>query len=111
LIIIRDYSEENAMKNDIDFEKLILDICGTEAMLLKAIYCNSKFKTARHELTSDKKVKDAAISFFTNNALLPLSKILHFERRTMIASINATLPFWYSISFVVAIIRVFKGKR
>jgi hypothetical protein len=109
LDLIRNYRSESAMKNDVAFENLLLTICDAEASLFKAVYCDSKFNVVRHELAADDEVASAASQYFVDDVLLPLYKILFLDRRTIISSINSTLPFWFSIPFLVAIIRFFKG--
>jgi hypothetical protein len=106
--LIQGYRNESAMKNDADFEMLFLDICGTESPLVKAVYSDSKFKVVRHELAADENVVSATSAYFMNEALIPLHKILFFDRRAIISSIKATLPFWYSIPILVFIIKFFK---
>ncbi|MDR2509024.1 MAG: hypothetical protein LBC77_00095 [Spirochaetaceae bacterium] len=108
--IIKDYNTEPAMKNQADFEQLVLKTATEASPLLAALYMDGKFVITKEELQHDKNSMDYANTFFDDGALLPLNKIIGLRRDEIIKSINEKLPFWYSVPFLVFILRFFKRR-
>ncbi|MDR2468348.1 MAG: hypothetical protein LBD22_05245, partial [Spirochaetaceae bacterium] len=106
--IIKEYRNEPSMKNDIEFERLVIEIANEHAPLFTAVYLDGKFVITKEELQMDAGIATVTKNFFADGVLSPLHKILGFNRTYLIKSINATLPFWYSVPLFVAIIKFFK---
>ena len=106
--IIKKYNVEPSMKQAEDFERLIVETAKEESAAIVAIYTDGKFIITKEELRFDAEGIEFLNRFFFDRLLLPLHRILGLDRTDLIKSIQSALPFWYSIPFLVSIIRFFK---
>jgi hypothetical protein len=104
LELISNYSEDPAMKSDIDFEKLLSRNLRNFTPVLADILDDKKLFLVYDEAGEI----PAAQQIFKNQMLLPLSKLLLLDRKALITDIKIRLPFWHSMPIVVKCIMFLK---
>jgi hypothetical protein len=103
-----DYKKEPAMENDVEFEKFIKKltekICPDLATLLE----DQKLLIVYQEMEQDKIEIPPSARIFENGKLLSYSFLLNMRRKELLADARLSIPFWYSMPLIGAIINFFK---
>jgi hypothetical protein len=103
--IIKRYSKEPAMENDEDYERLLQRLVGELAPELMAVLVDEKLCLVCNELEQAQGfIPENSRFFLHGGTLLPLATMLLMKRKEVLAEARALLPFWYSISLLVALV-------
>ncbi|GMO19454.1 MAG: hypothetical protein Pg6A_06150 [Termitinemataceae bacterium] len=108
--ILKEYYTDPAMKDDKLFEKLVKEITLEKSPLLAAMYSDVKFIVTKEELAENSNGAALAARYFSEGVLKPFPKLLNLERASVLKSIRASMPFWYSVPVFVGILRFFKRR-
>jgi len=107
--MIKEFREEDAMKNDSDFETLVVNLTSEKNKLLVNIYFNNKFHLAKEELGEyAKEDKLFAETFFNDGIIISLQKMMGLERQRLLSGAKRRLPIWYSFPLVVVLVKFFR---
>jgi hypothetical protein len=107
--LLKVYAREPAMDKDEDFEKLLARLTRNTDPTLVLLLKDTKLALAYYELKDEAKLSGATGLFDATGKLLPFSGLLMLSRKALLADAQMLLPFWYSIRFLVCIIRFFKN--
>ena len=105
--LIKNYQNEAAMENDVDFEKTLYNFTGKICPILNIILKNPKLYLIYEEHV-EKKGFNHSTRFFDRESLLPYSVLFSIKRKEILEDIHLFLPFWYSIPFIVSIASYFQ---
>jgi hypothetical protein len=108
--ILMSYYKEKSMENDADFEELLQKLVRLYSPILLIILHDKRTVLQQYESISGSAAPSKAERFFENNSLIPFRKLLGLRREDMLLYSRLSLPFWYSIPFVVSITAFFKHK-
>lgn len=108
---LKAYSQDDAMKNQADFERKIESLCKSSAPILHALL-NASFMSlmAMEESAADRDAQNG-FRMFDRGRLLPLSELLLLNRQELLTDTRIMLPFWYTIPVISAIIAFFNRPR
>jgi hypothetical protein len=107
--IIREYRKESAMERDDAYERLLQRLVGEQAPELMAVLVDKKLYLVCDELEQAQGfIPENSRFFLHGGSLLPLATILLLKRKEVLAEAKALLPFWYSMSFFVALVALFQ---
>jgi hypothetical protein len=107
--IIFKYQFSQEMKSDESFEKLVLEKIVRMDPFLIIIYLDKRLLSIHKEI-KNKDMEDSFSSKIFNEELIqPFHKILEIDRKELQKEIRSEMPFWYRISFIVAVIRLLRG--
>jgi hypothetical protein len=103
--VLKGYRSEPAMYKDRDYEDFIYRLCRQMMPQLLSIARDQKMKLLQQEPG----VRSEALpGFFDGDRPVPLGRLLSLSRRQMFDEVRLSLPFWYTIPFIVNIMRIFK---
>ncbi|MDR2467984.1 MAG: hypothetical protein LBD22_03395 [Spirochaetaceae bacterium] len=107
--ILKQYRIDNAMRSDMMFETLLIRVIKQIRPFVIILYQDTKLRLLRKEFSSD--AADAAFNdkFFMGSELKSLTALYEIDRRNIMKDVKLSLPFWYSMPLLVALIRFFKG--
>jgi len=108
---LKAYSQDNAMKTQVDFERKVEALCKSSAPVLHALL-NASFMSlmAMEESAADRDAQNG-FRMFDRGRLLPLSELLLLNRQELLTDTRIMLPFWYTIPVISAIIAFFNRPR
>jgi hypothetical protein len=109
--LIKDYSSEQAMENDPDYEKLLKRLINTVNPVLPIMLDDPKLLWAYEELERSLGTVPQTMRLFNRGMLLPYYVLLALMRKEVIAEIKSDLPIWYSNPFLHAIFKFIKNLR
>ncbi len=105
--LIRNFRQDVSMKNDIEFNKFIKDICEVEANNIYSIL-SSPFMSA---LVLDKKINDIQAGeierLYPNGRQATYGDILMLNRVELLNDVKILLPFYYTLPIISSIISFF----
>jgi hypothetical protein len=108
--ILKDYRRENAMDKDSDFEELLERFCNFFSPQFLLVAHDKKIGLLQEELLVEHGSLPKGERLFEGDRPVPLKILLRLRREDIIYSCKLSLPFWYSITVLVKLIGVFKGK-
>lgn len=104
---LREFSTEPEMKDQIAFEKRLINDVKTYSPVLYAIL-NAKFLSPlQYENTN--KNNTHKITLFSNEKLRPYSELLMLSRHEILTDVKIMLPFWYTTPIISWFARLFLG--
>jgi hypothetical protein len=114
--LLKDLDHEPAMNDDEAFEKLLNRTTKTAVPSLISILRDNRLYMVYQEMLIFSSSPPVSLpELFVKGKLLPLSDLLKFTRKQILADIRLLLPFWYSIPFLSRVIehimRLFKRKK
>lgn len=107
--VIKNYLIDPAMKSDIEFETLMIKTVKKIKPFVVILHEDVKLKLLRKEFSSHVGA-DSGEKFFYGNEVKSLTALYDMDRHAIIHNIKLTLPFWYSVPILTAVIRLFKGR-
>lgn len=96
------YDQDDAMKNQAEFEKKLEGICRTRMPILHAILNASFIPLLMMEGAEGN--DQNGFRMFDHGRLLPLSVLFMLDRQELMTDARILLPFWYSLPVISAII-------
>ena len=111
LRLLKSFNQEPAMKNNEEFEKILLRCVKDISPPFFALLTNRKFALIYLQLEQAQSGGATAGStkIFINGKLAPLSDLLLIKRIDILNEIKNTLPIYYSIPFLYKIIAFFSS--
>ena len=106
--LVQDYLSEPAMESDSEFERLLVRQTRALNPLLMMTLEDPKLFLAYDEANRERGSLSQPLQIFRDGRLLPFSNLYGLQRRALLSDVKLKLPFWYSIPFLVGIIRFFK---
>lgn len=103
--LMSNYRQEEAMKNQSDFEKKLDSLSKTLTPILHTLL-NASFipLLAMEGIQSD---DQSGFKLFDHGRLLPLSELLILNRQELLTDTRIMLPFWYTLPIVSSILAFF----
>ncbi|MDR2481814.1 MAG: hypothetical protein LBD07_05970 [Spirochaetaceae bacterium] len=108
--ILKMYRIEPAMKNDAAFETLLIKIIKRIKPFVLVLHQDTRLPLLKKEMHADSAVNSDIGKYFHGCELRTFSALYELERRSILKNVKISLPFWYSITLFVAILRILKGK-
>jgi hypothetical protein len=105
---LREYRKEKAMEKEEYFDELVRKIVSLCAPDLITILRDKKTFLLWRELSGENKDTLKIEIYFEDGLLLPLKKIFRLKREDLLLYCRLSLPFWYSIPFIVSLARLLK---
>jgi hypothetical protein len=106
--VLREYRKEIAMEKELDFDEFIQKTVSLYAPALIIILRDKKTFLLWQELIDESRDTSKIGIYFENGAMAPLKKIFRLKRDDLLLYCRLSLPFWYSIPFIVSLARLFK---
>ncbi|MDR2467941.1 MAG: hypothetical protein LBD22_03160 [Spirochaetaceae bacterium] len=107
---LREFGRDPAMDSDSAFEDLIEKSCNLFSPQLLLITQDKRLALLQDELLNAGNLpKDTRL--FDIDRPIPLRTLLGLRRGDIIRNCKLTLPFWYSIGFIVKIAGIFRGTK
>jgi hypothetical protein len=104
--LVKAYRSDPSMQNDREFENFVLEICNQVNSALLPIVRDSKVMLLQAE--EGRSRGGDVPQYFVGSDPVPMRTLLLLRRQEILNGIKLTLPFWYSVPFLVSIIRFFK---
>ena len=105
---ILDFKAEPAMSDDNAFEKLLAGTAEKLCPELMSILADPKFVVVYQEMEHKENGIPTTMRIFYNGKLLPFSSLFNIRRKEILQEAKFTLPFWYSLPIITALIGFFK---
>jgi len=109
--LIKDFSSEQAMEKDPEYEKLLKRLTNTINPVLTAMLDDPKLLWAYEELERSLGTVPQTLRLFNRGMPLPFYILLALMRKEVIAEIKSDLPIWYSNPVFFAIFSFFRNLR
>ncbi len=109
--ILTGYGMEMAMKNQVDFEKKLEEICRVSAPIMHAVLSSSFIPLMAAEGGMNNRGETEGFRMFNHGRLLPYSELLMLNRQELLTDTKILLPFWYTLPIISAIITFFRRPR
>ena len=103
-----EYKKDRAMESDEEFERLLSKHVEKLCPALKNLLADSKLLLVYHEMELIPNGIPPAARLFDKDKLLPYSALFRIQRRDLLSDVKLTIPFWYSMPLLSAIIGFFK---
>jgi hypothetical protein len=107
--ILRVYNTEEAMEANGAFEDLVFHLANLYTPMLVPVIQDNKVALLQAELMIEKGSVPRNERFFDGNKPVDLRKLLILRREDIMRNVKLALPFWFSIKFLVNMIRLLKG--
>jgi hypothetical protein len=107
--LILDLKTETAMSDDSAFEKLLASTAEKHCPELMSILTDPKFVVVFQEMEHKENGLPPDMRIFNNGKLILYSLLFLIRRKDMLIEAKFTLPFWYSLPIIPALIRFFKN--
>lgn len=103
--LMSNYRQEEAMRNQSDFEKKLNNLCKTLTPILHSLL-NASFipLLAMEGIQTDDK---SGFKLFDHGRLLSLSELLMLNRQELLTDTRIMLPFWYTLPIISSILAFF----
>ncbi|HKL85108.1 MAG TPA: hypothetical protein VJ861_02115 [Treponemataceae bacterium] len=103
------YRQEDAMKNQNDFEKKLDGLCKTLTPILHSLL-NASFipLLAMEGIQTD---EQSGFKLFDHGRLLSLSELLILNRQELLTDTRIMLPFWYTLPIISSLLAFFHRPR
>ena len=107
--VLLNWSREDSMDDDKEFEKMIEHYIKEYSPLLASLIRDRRLSLVFEEIKrKEKKISDAS-RFFDGSKLLPLRVLLFIKQKDLLGEIRLLLPFWYSLPVISSIIAFFQN--
>jgi hypothetical protein len=105
--LLLDYKKEPAMENNGEFEKFIFRLAEEFCPELQILLADPRFIVVYQDTEQAKNNIPASFRIIDKGQLLPYSAVFDIRRKELLQSIKFSLPFWYSMPILSAIIGFF----
>jgi len=105
---ILDFKAEPAMSDDDAFEKLLAGTAEKLCPELMSILADTKFFIVYQEMERKENGIPPNMRILYNGKLIPYSSLFSIRRREALQEAKFTLPFWYSLPIIPALIGFFR---
>ncbi len=105
--LLSNYRQEDAMKNQPDFERKIEGVCRTAAPILHAVLNASFIALLSLENGGKNSEEPNGFKMFDHGHLLSYSELLMLNRQELLTDTRILLPFWYTVPILSAIFAFF----
>ncbi|MCL2043622.1 MAG: hypothetical protein FWG89_05725 [Treponema sp.] len=105
--LIREYTKEEAMKSDAEFEKYLQKLINEVNPIIMTMLKDSKLYLAYMEIESAQNPVPQSLRIFRDGVLIPYSTLFKLRRKDIIHDIKLMLPFWHSVPVIVSIAAFF----
>jgi hypothetical protein len=105
---LREYSKEKAMENEMYFDELVRKTVSLYAPDFITILRDKMTFLLWRELADENKDMSKVGIYFEDGIPVPLKKIFRLKREDLLRYCKLSLPFWYSIPFIVSLARLLK---
>ena len=106
--LIYDYKDEAAMQDDEEFENALEKLAEKHCPELMALLDDPKLLVVYMEMERKENGIPQAVRIFYKEKLLPYSAIFFVKRKDILQDAKLSLPVWYSMPMLSAIIGFFK---
>jgi hypothetical protein len=107
--LLRNFEKEPAMKNDAEFNKLLVQYTSQFVPNLLSLLRDKKTFLVQCETERPQKGIPLTARFYTpDGTLLPMGTLLMINRRDLLTDTRILLPIWYSIPVMSALFAFFK---
>lgn len=107
---LKTFQQEDAMRNQPEFEKKVASLCKSGTPVLYAVL-NATFIPLLALEGESGAEKDSGFRIFDHGRLLGYSALLMLNRQQLITDTRIMLPFWYTIPLLSAIFALFMRPR
>jgi hypothetical protein len=108
LKMIQNFKTEPSMEKDEEFEKLLFQYANELSPMLFAFLKDKKLPQVQNELEATEGMIPLSSKFYDmNGKRLPMETLLLINRRDILNTARATLPFWYSTPFISSLMAFF----
>lgn len=109
--LLCNYRQEDAMKNQGDFERKLETLCKASAPMLHALLTASFIPLLPLEAPGAESDVPNGFKMFDRGKLLPWSELLMLNRQELLTDTRIMLPFWYTIPILSSIVAFFRRPR
>jgi hypothetical protein len=109
--MIQNYTTEPAMENDAEFDRLLSSHIGTISPVLRNFLDDPKLLWVYTEIERTDGTIPPASRIFHNGKLIPASSFFALKRKEILMDVRLSLPFWYSLPIISAILIFFAKFR
>jgi len=108
--LLKDFRQEDAMKNQLEFEKKVVAICKAGAPILYSVL-NATFIPLLALEGSGSAERESGFKIFEHGRLMSYSQLLMLNRQQLLTDTRIMLPFWYTIPIISSIVAFFRRPR
>jgi hypothetical protein len=101
--LLREYRKDSAMEKEQNFDEIVKKALTLYAPKFITMLHDRKIFYLWKELAVESQDMSQADKFFSGENPAPLKKILRLKREDLLLYCKLSLPFWYSIPFIVSI--------
>jgi len=105
--LLSSYRQEEAMKNQQDFERKVESVCRKSAPILHAVLNASFIALLSLENGGKNTEEPNGFKMFDHGRLLSYSELLMLNRQELLTDTRILLPFWYTVPIISAIFAFF----
>jgi hypothetical protein len=106
--VLREYNKEQAMEKDTYFDELVRKTVMLYAPAFVVILRDKKTFLLWRELADESKNTSKIDIYFESDGPVPLKKIFRLKREDLLLYCRLSLPFWYSLPFIVSLMHFLK---
>jgi hypothetical protein len=109
--VLLDYQSELSMTSDREFLNMLTEYLKNLVPLLAALLEYRKMSLLFIEMKSDQEGRAEFARLFNKDTgkVLNLDALLLIKRRSLLADVRASIPFWYSFAPIVKLMSFFRG--
>jgi len=105
--LLSSFRQEEAMKNQQDFERKLENVCRTSAPILYAVLNASFIALLSLENGGKNTEEPNGFKMFDHGHLLSYTELLMLNRQELLTDTRILLPFWYTVPIISAIFAFF----
>jgi hypothetical protein len=106
--VLSDYCKEESMESEAYFDDLVRKTVVLYVPALITILRDKRTFLLWQELINEKKETSTIAVFFEDGELAQLKRIFRLKRKELLLYCRLSLPFWYSIPFIVSVLHLLK---
>jgi hypothetical protein len=106
---LMNYQKDRAMESDAEFEKYLARNTTELCPALTNILADPKLILVYHEMEQIPNAVPQAARIYNKDKLLPYSELFHIMRKELLLDVKLSVPFWYTMPIISAIVRFFKS--
>lgn len=108
--LLKSFRQEDAMKNQLEFEKKVVFLSKTCAPILYSVLNATFIPLLALEGNADIE-RDSGFKIFEHGRLMSYSQLLMLNRQQLLTDTRIMLPFWYTIPILSALFAFFRKPR
>jgi hypothetical protein len=105
--ILLNWTHEESMESDREFERLILYYAKSFSPLLTSLLKDHRLFLICEEIKRNEKHLLESSRFFEGSELLPMRILLFIRQKDIISEIRLGLPVWYTLPFISSLLAFF----